>query len=111
MNDDFSLNLPIQTALGTNKLRELKKQSDEIRKQREEKKRERDAIYNRYFDALNRFIELDRIIQTERPVDVFDDISDRYAHALKLYEWAEYELDAASDALYKYNHKPEVKIA
>lgn len=111
LNEDFSLELPIQTSLDANKLRELKKKSDEIRKQREANKRERDAIYKRYSDALTRFIEFDRIIQNERPTDIFDDISDRYANALKLYEWAEYELDKASDALYQYNHKPEVKIA
>lgn len=105
INDDFRLGLPIGVCLSEEEQAEADRKSRRMREAMNARKREREAVQNRYQRALDRYITLDILKAENAPTGIKDGISAEYALACREIDRAAYELEEAENALYEYKHK------
>lgn len=103
INNDFRLNLPIEREVTQQENRELERRRSEARARQAESER----LLEEYHSAIDRYTELDRIMQEQKPETPLDDLSDDYIHAIKNIDSAWYNVCCALDSIYKFDHKAE----
>lgn len=102
MNDDFSLGLDIDKKLSEGQRRaaaaEARKRAEEMKRRRDEKKR----LYAAYNAAYDKYAALDIIVRDEAPKGPYDEITERYAEALKHIDAAWEEVQEAAAKLREF---------
>lgn len=105
INDDFRLGLPINSQIDNEQRRQLRKEADERRRQREAARKEHDRLYKAYDDALAEWISLDRQRREYAPTGPSEAFDDRYVEALQKIDYALYSLDGAEAELRQFEKK------
>lgn len=101
INEDFNLGLPIGEKLDIRKRMEMAARSFEARVERSKKKRSREEIEKRYWEAFDLWDRLDRSIRDHDPriVGGFDET---YVDAVKRIDTALYIFKLMEAELYEY---------
>lgn len=101
INTDFCLGLPIGEKLSDDEEARLEAISREIRRLSKQRAFERDKLFNKYLDALERWISLDRLMRNHKPKSP-DNIPFLYSYACGRIEQAKFELQCAECALFEF---------
>ena len=80
---DFRLGLNVGGKLDEEKQAEAERICAERRAEKRLRDAERKRLNDAYHDALDRWIEMDKVVQNEAPKLPWDELSDRYVHAVK----------------------------
>lgn len=104
LNDDFRLGLPLGKELSDTERKKLDEQAYKRRKARREREQAREAAYERYHAAFDRWAGYDIAVTENAPETPYDELTDAYADALKKIDYAKYLVGLAGDELYRVEH-------
>lgn len=97
INADFGLNLPLERKMSLREKRDL----DRREQKRRARQAAKQAIQQRYFDAYDRWIALDKLMREYRPSTVDEELRPEFVGALFALEEAEFELEEAESEMRK----------
>lgn len=107
LDQDFNLGLNVGGTLDAEKQAEAERVSMMLRAKRERREAERKRVQEAYHAALDRWCELERTIREEAPQTPYDDLTERYAYAVKNIDAAGAALDEAEINLWEFEHEGE----
>lgn len=105
LNTDFRLGLPLDGKMSREERRKADRIAEQRRREQEARQKAREAVYNRYHAALDRWAGYDKAIIQNAPQGVTEPYSDEYAEAVRNIAAAAYELDEAEIALWETEHR------
>ena len=101
LNTDFALGLSIDGKTNTRQRRAMAQKCFALKKEREKRENEKQAIEQRYWRAYDEWQKWDSIKRDHFPKDI-NDIDPLYVEALHKVDIALQELELAEGALYEY---------
>lgn len=107
LDQDFNLGLNVGGTLDAEKQAEAERVSMMLRAKRERREAERKRVQEAYHAALDRWCELDKAIRNGKPRTPYDDLTERYAYAVKNIDAAGAALDEAEINLWEFEHEGE----
>lgn len=102
INLDFSLGLAPGNPRGHRLSAKIAAENFRLKKEREQKQREWEAVKKEYYTALDRWIELDRQARKYKPQNDTDELHPLFVEAVQGLPFAEYQVDAARGRMYEY---------
>lgn len=110
IDQDFRLGLNVGGKLDADRQAEAERVCAERKAAKRKHDAERKRLYDAYHDALDRWIAMDRIVQTEAPQLPWDEPTDRYVHAVKWISAAAEVVDEAEMNLWEFEHGTRKEI-
>lgn len=111
IDQDFNLGLNIGGEMDKAKRVEAERVSMMLRAKRERREAERKRVQEAYHAALDRWCELERTIREEAPQTPYDDLTERYAYAVKNIDAAGSALDEAEINLWEFEKGNNERIS
>lgn len=105
INSDFDLHLPIDNPLTDDEQKEANRQAYQRRIEQKRRQNELKRLLLAYNTAYDKYAALDIIIREEAPNGPFDDVSERYAFALKNIDAVWEEVQDAAERLREFEKK------
>jgi len=105
IDQDFRLGMNVGGSLDAEKQADAERKTAERIEAIRRKDAERKRLYDAYHDALDRWIEMDKVVQNEAPTLPWDEPTDRFAHALKWISAAADVVDEAEMRLWEFEHE------
>lgn len=110
LNEDFRLGLPIDKPLTSDEQREINRKIYERQKTLKEIKDSYSHVLAAYHAALDKYIEVDKVIQRNALNGVYAPMTEEYCEALKILPQVEYELECAEIELTTFREKYKDRI-
>lgn len=110
INEDFKLGLPIGGKLSREQQLEANRKAMERKKKIAEKKKAHNDLLEAYYDALGRWVYLDKLMrenepQSEEELLAKDEKFEKWAYAAKYITYASYLVDEAQYAINAFKKK------
>ena len=105
IDQDCKLGLKIGEHCSDEQDAQRRRELDERIAARRARQSERQRLYDEYHDALDRWIEMDKVVQNEAPQLPWDEPSDRYAHAVKWISAAADVVDETERNIWEFEHE------
>lgn len=103
IDEDFSLGI-FAVESDRRRLMQMAQENFWRKKEQEKKQKEKDELYQRYWDALDLFVEADRRKTKYKPKNQNEEINPLFLEAVKEYDRLKYALGCAETELYIYEH-------